>query len=666
MSIYIEFRDNLENNKSPRNVIIPIEELPSKVDPYTDAYRSLFFYDKDILEYVAKNGSVSGFRGKAGIERLVWDFDSTDLDIARRDALALISKLQSQYGVQENEVGIFFSGRKGFAVEIKCDGIEGIHNVLHENIPIYIKRLCIKLAGELESFDRVIYNHNRLYRINGTLHQKDSELDGASLRLFKTSISLSMLKSSTLDEIKKYAIEIRIPEDFNILSNPKKFSEEVQYIISHIDEISRDIQPNSVIVDEKNLPDEKLAPNRTKICIWRLCQGHYTSQRDNALLLIADHEKKQGMPAEAIKGKLRGIVELMNRNDPVKAKLDPIMESDLERLVRQVMNNNYDAGCYNPILDTQCSKKCYLAHAKFDDLNTNTITLLDAYKQSRAFYRKYYENIVPTGFATLDNNMPLFLSTLNIICGKAGAGKTSMMLNIMKHASEMNIPALFFSLDMSQEMLISRCAPILLADKQGTNLISAKSFMEAHARNNVDLMDKALKEFEKISTNVLISSQRSMTVRQINDEIDKQEQIWGRKIKLVIVDYVQLLASDKEGFANHEFNSAALTELAKNKQVCVIGLSQATGDYNTGAILAKGSRAWEEGTSTQINCFRPFQIEQPQYDFIMSIRMAKNRLGATDTIDLFFDGASGFMRDLSEAELLEVSALRDRVDHEDK
>lgn len=665
MTVYIEFRDNLENNKTARNTIIPIEELPSRVDPYTDAYRSLFFYDKDILEYVAKNGSVSGFRGKAGIERLVWDFDSTDLDIARKDALALISKLKTQYQVKDNEIGIFFSGRKGFAIEVKCDGIVGIDKVLHENVPIYIKRLCIKIANELESFDRVIYNHNRLYRINGTLHQKESELEGANLRLFKTSISLSMLQNSTLDDIKKYAIELRIPEEFTTLTNPTKFSEEIQYIIAHIDEISRDIQPNAVIVDEKNLPDEKLAPNRSKICIWRLCQGHYTSQRDNALLLIADYEKKAGMPAEAIRGKLKGIVELMNRNDPVKAKLDPIIDSDLDRLVRQVMNNNYDAGCYNPILDSQCSRKCYLAHAKFDDLNTNTITLLDAYKQSRSFYRKYYENIVPTGFNTLDNNMPLFLSTLNIICGKSGTGKTSFMLNIMKHASAMNIPALFFSLDMSQEMLISRCAPILLANKEGTNLISAKSFMESHARNNTDLMDRALQEFEKISTNVLISSQRSMTVKQINDEVEKQEQIWGRKIKLVIIDYVQLLASDKEGFANHEFNASALTELAKNRGVCVIGLSQATGDYNTGAILAKGSRAWEEGTSTQINCFRPFQIEQPAYDFIMSVRMAKNRLGATDTIDLFFDGASGFMRDLTESELLEVSALRDRVDHED-
>jgi hypothetical protein len=665
VTVYIEFRDNLENNKTARNTIIPIEELPSRVDPYTDAYRSLFFYDKDILEYVAKNGSVSGFRGKAGIERLVWDFDSTDLDIARKDALALISKLKTQYQVKDNEIGIFFSGRKGFAIEVKCDGIVGIDKVLHENVPIYIKRLCIKIANELESFDRVIYNHNRLYRINGTLHQKESELEGANLRLFKTSISLSMLQNSTLDDIKKYAIELRIPEEFTTLTNPTKFSEEIQYIIAHIDEISRDIQPNAVIVDEKNLPDEKLAPNRSKICIWRLCQGHYTSQRDNALLLIADYEKKAGMPAEAIRGKLKGIVELMNRNDPVKAKLDPIIDSDLDRLVRQVMNNNYDAGCYNPILDSQCSRKCYLAHAKFDDLNTNTITLLDAYKQSRSFYRKYYENIVPTGFNTLDNNMPLFLSTLNIICGKSGTGKTSFMLNIMKHASAMNIPALFFSLDMSQEMLISRCAPILLANKEGTNLISAKSFMESHARNNTDLMDRALQEFEKISTNVLISSQRSMTVKQINDEVEKQEQIWGRKIKLVIIDYVQLLASDKEGFANHEFNASALTELAKNRGVCVIGLSQATGDYNTGAILAKGSRAWEEGTSTQINCFRPFQIEQPAYDFIMSVRMAKNRLGATDTIDLFFDGASGFMRDLTESELLEVSALRDRVDHED-
>lgn len=1015
MSKYIEFRKELENNKAERACVIPLHELPNKVDPYKDCYRSLFFYDEEILKHVTDKGSVSGFRGKAGIDRLVWDFDHTDLEVARRDSLELIRRLEQKYKIQKNEIGVFFSGRKGFAVEIKCNDIKGLDGVLDENIPIFVKKLCIKIAGDLESFDRVIYNHNRLYRIAGTLHQKEVPLEKGSIRLFKTSISYEMLQTSSIENIKKYAMTLRVPESFDKISDVSKINAEVKYIIDHIDEISRSL-PEVPKVQAGMQTDDSLAPKNYKTCIWRLCQGSYTVGRDNALLRIADHEKKLGMPPSVIKNKLRGVLELMNEADPKKTKLDPMGEQDLERIVNQAMTREYDFGCYDPVLDSQCSKKCFLAHRKFNESDAETVTLLDAYVQSKSFYQKYYENIVPTGLKAIDDTMPLFNGTLNLIVGKPGChprgtevimydgtlkkveevqlgdelmgpdstvriveqlcrnrqemvkiipnkgksfvvnldhelslinvdtkktilislrnyfkknktfkkrhllyrtgvefdakfqkpleidpyilglwlgdgtsssnrfytmdkevisslenyanslglelrkvdsmskksgkascyaiasknskrntnsflqalrslnllnnkhiphkyltsskenrlallaglidsdgykalsskskkqwgssyeyttklkklstdilflvrslgfaaydnpsiksaiykdgtksiaksyhrisisgethtipvriprkkcntrmsnknvlhvgftasklpvdnyygftlnkdhlyllddftvtkntGKTSLMLNIMKNASQNNIPALFFSLDMSQEMLIQRCAPILLADKHGQPFISGTDFMQAHARNDAKLMDEALKAFESVSKNVLISSKRSMKVSEIADEIDRQEARWGRKVKLVIVDYVQLLRSDKEGFANHEFNSEALAEVAKNKKVCLLGLSQAVGGYNDPDILAKGSRAWEEQTSTQLNCFRPFKEKQPEYDYVMSLRMAKNRLGSTDIVDLFFNGPSGFVRDLKEHEDLEIKALKERLGHD--
>lgn len=999
MGKYVEFRKELETNKTGRRAcVIPISELVENVDPYVDCYRSLFYYDEEILKHVTEKKTVSGFRGKAGADILVWDFDNKDLTQAKEDALSLINKLNDEYDIDDSEIGVFFSGRKGFAIEVRTSGILGLDGVLDENIPLYVKKLCTKLAGDLESFDGVIYNHNRLYRISGTLHQKESDLNGCLVRLFKMSLPMTFFRQSSVEEIRTYAQQVHLPETVATIKSPEKLSKELSHIIKHIDTISKELP--RVQANSEGIADENSAPSRVKTCIWRICQGSYTEGRDNALLRVADHERKQGSPPEVIKGKLQGVLALMNQNDPQKAQIDPITDYDLDRIVRQSMNNDYDYGCFDPVLDSLCSKKCHLASKKFKESNVETVTLADAYRRSTPFYKKYYENIVPTGFRTLDLNMPLFRGTFNLIVGKPGChekgteilmfdgsvkkvedvetrdllmgpdssprtvldlcrakqemvkiiptkgapftvnldhilslrysnyngrngiknisvrdylalskteqtklklyrtgvefnsdfykdleidpyilgiwlgdgasrsnliytmdkevvsamtdyansvdlevrisesqsknsglakcyvigsktskrdtneflqslrklellgnkhipnhylvssrsdrlnllsglldsdghktnscfefvskwkhltdsvlflsrslgfsayvvekvvngtvyyrmcisgdteeipvrierkkcpkrqqiknvlhtgfttellpvdnyygfcldkdhlyvmgdftvthntGKTSLMLNIMKHASSNGIPALFFSLDMSEAMLVQRCAPILLSTENDPAKMSGKDFMQAHARDDIELMEQAAEAFDKLGDNVKITSNRGLTVEDIRAEIERQESILGNEIKLVIVDYVQLLKSDKDGFANHEYNAESITALAKEKNICILGLSQATGEKNDADILAKGSRAWEEQVSTQINCFRPFERHNQEYDFIMSIRMAKNRLGGTGTIDLFFHGPTGFSRDLHEGEQLELEALRDRIEHE--
>lgn len=668
MSFYIEFRDNLEGNKTLRNTVIPLDKLYEKVDPYHDSYRGLFFYSEEMLKHVAQTGSVSRYNGPSGVKYLVWDFDSTEVEASRTDAVQLLDRLVSQYGLNENEVGIYFSGKKGFHIEIKTDGITVLDNKLDDNIPVYVKRICLSLAEGLKTLDKGIYNHNRLYRIAGTLHNKESEVAGQMVRLFKTRISGNALRTFTIEDIKKSAIKLRVPDLFYPIKDPSKLNAVVDSVVKNVNEVTREANVNLPVINQEGVSDENLAPARVKTCMWRLYQGDYTDGRNNALLRIADHEKKQGKPAEVVKATLYGVVDIMNRRNPAKAKLDPISDHEIDTLVRQAFTSEIDYGCNDFVLDAMCSKKCYLAPKKFNDSKADTVTIAEAYKRSKVFFKEYNANLVNTGFKTVDEKMPLLLSTFNLIVGRPGTGKTSVMLNLLKNASEADMPAIFFNMDMSEEMLIQRAAPIFMYDKNYTGSISGTDFMKAHADNNEALLKKAELAFEKISENVLISSQRSMTVKDIEVEIDRQEKIWGRKIKLVIVDYVQLLKSDKEGHFNDQFNAEALTTLAKNRKICVLGLSQSTGTSTTSGngdsgeySFAKGSRAWEEQTSTQINCFRPFKDVAPQYDHIISVRMVKNRLGATDRVDLFFHGASGIVRDLTKEEQLEFEALRQQL-----
>lgn len=670
MSRYVEFRAGIVNNRTERANVVQLDDLYKHIDPFKDCYRSLFYYDSAILEHITKNNTISGFRGKVGIDRLVFDFDHQDLELARKDAVLLIDRLLTQYDIKSNEIGIFFSGRKGFAIELKVNGLTEIDNQLDANLPYLVKRVCLTLAEGLDSADRVIYNHNRLYRINGTLHQNRSVLNGIEVQLFKTSISETVLRNSSIDDIKQIATKLSVPIDFDIISNVSKINTLIAKVKENINKVVREL-PNNIPTNSNGLPDDNLAPKGQKICIWRLSQGTVTESRNNSLLRIAVHDKNLGLPKEVVKGKLTGVATLMKANNPEKDKLDPITEGDIELIVNQAFNNPYDYGCLDPVLSSVCSRKCYLAPKVFPDQASSFTTFSEALDKASNFYRKYYDVIVPTGLTSIDSEMPLFLGTFNLIIGLPGTGKTSVLLNIIRNAAKANIPLAFFNMDMSEEMLIQRFAPILIVDEQGRPKMSGKQFMERYARGDNALIKEAKEAFEKLSEEALLSSRSNLTVADIRKEIEMYEAMSNKKLKLIVLDYVQLLKSDKDGlYANSTFNAEALKELSKEKNVCIIGLSQTQrsggSDQELGLAAGKGSGAWEENASTQINCWRPFSLKRPEQDWVITLKMAKNRLGATNKVDLFWHGPSGYVRDLAESEQMQLVALREQVEHEEQ
>ena len=668
MSQYVEFRDRLYENKSLRNLVVPVEKLFEKVDPYNDAYRGMFYYDEGILKHIAEKGSVSGYHGKLSAPYIIWDFDDSDPELSRKDTIQLIHRLIDQYDIDEEEIGVFFSGRKGFHVEVSTKGVTGLDGILDENMPHFIKRIALKIGEGLETLDKGIYNANRLYRISGTLHNKESEVDGKNLKLFKTSITPLFLLENDMESIKKYSVEIRTPIPFRVIKNTAKISKLASEVITQVKDKVKSVVDLPVLNNE-GISDENKAPLRSKVCQWRIQQGDYTEGRNNALLRAAVHEKELGKPKEVVKYTLLGILEMMNNRDPKKAQVDPITEGEIDTIVKQAFHNDFSFGCNDDILNDLCSRKCYLAPAKFKESKIEMVSMLEAYEQSIGFFKNYYNNIVPTGLNTLDERVPLFLGTTNLIVAPPGSGKTSLILNIINNVSQLDMPTLFFSLDMSQQMVIQRAAPIFLTSVLNGPVISGKEFMQSFARNDESLMLKAKEAFKRVAENVKISSDRAMAVKDIEDQIDRQEKIWGTKIKLVIIDYVQLLKSEKEGYHNDTFNAEALTSLAKNKNICIIGLSQTSrSSYsnNNEHFNAKGSGAWEEQFSTQINLFRPFKdTDHADYDHFVSLRFMKNRMGKTEKIDLYFNGATGIIRDLSFDEIGQLQALRQEFETKD-
>lgn len=652
MQKFYEFRKDLFGAHK-RNVILTENQLQSQIDSSVDCYRGLFHYDSAIFKHIEENNSVTGYTGPVGADKVVFDLDSeTDLESARNDALEVIYTLNQEYDIQLDEISIFFSGKKGFSVEFLTQGIGTLDQVLSERIPVLLKRFCLKVAGHLDTFDTGIYQHNRLFRLPNTQHYKETDLYGQNVRLFKTNISYDMLQSETIQSIQEYASEMREVVEILPVKNTEKLYKVFSQIYSEIDKKIKElpVHQNFKRSDSVNLNN---APKYTKLCIWKLSQGVFTQQRDNALFAIADDEKKKGMPQEVTRGKLQGVLELMNAHDPEKAAIDPISDNDLERIVRQTYSKNYDFGCFAPILHDSCEPSCYLAHIKFEESKAGLTSVSDAYLGAKNFFKNYHANLITTGFNSIDTTVPFFIKTFNVIAGAPGAAKTSIAFNMLRHLSQNDIPTLFLSMDMGMEMAIQRLATVLYPEN-----LSGTDFMKAASEGNTSLINKFDTIFENFNQHIKISDKRSLSVVDIRNEIETQEQTWGMKPKVVIIDYVQLISSSKQGHEQHSSNAEYLTQLAKEKQICIIGLSQASQfeDKRTGSFSAKGSKAWEEQATVQLNCFRPFQHDEEEVDDVLSLKVLKNRLGMTSTIHLRFDGASGHIRDLDEGELFEVKA----------
>jgi len=134
--------------------------------PKSDWYTSLFYFRDDSKKYfVQNNNSIGGYKGTAYSKKLAFDFDSEqDVQKAKDDAIELIKRLEADGVDVYKHVIVYFSGSKGFHVEMPMS---------KELTSKEIENICINLAEGLPTFDKVIYNTTRLYRLPYTKHNSN-------------------------------------------------------------------------------------------------------------------------------------------------------------------------------------------------------------------------------------------------------------------------------------------------------------------------------------------------------------------------------------------------------------------------------------------------------------------------------------------------------------
>jgi len=250
---------------------------------------------------------------------------------------------------------------------------------------------------------------------------------------------------------------------------------------------------------------------------------------------------------------------------------------------------------------------------------------------------------VPTGFPKLDNILSgLQKSDLIILGARPSLGKTSMALDIMRHAALVaKIPVGFFSLEMSREQVIDR---IISAESQ----VPLWEIRTGKIRDDVEfqMIQSSLDRLSE--AHIYIEDTPSMNILQMRSMARRLQVEHG--LGLIVVDYLQLITprtnSDNTVQQITEI-SRGLKALARELKTPVLALSQLSRDidkrdYGGGPKLSdlRDSGSIEQDADVVMFISRKDRAGQdvlPEEQGIATIHVAKHRNGPIGSLQLRFD-----------------------------
>ena len=243
---------------------------------------------------------------------------------------------------------------------------------------------------------------------------------------------------------------------------------------------------------------------------------------------------------------------------------------------------------------------------------------------------------IPSGFSELDAKIGgLSRSDLNLIAARPGIGKTSLALNIASHvALKEKKGVAIFSLEMSGEQLVSR-------------MISSLALVDSSRLRTGDIRpDEWTRLAEAVSilgdSPMKIDDNAGVTVQEIKAKLRRE-----KDIGLVIIDYLQLMRSGSRSENRVQEVaeiSRSLKIMARELDIPVVALSQlnraseSRKDKKPMLSDLRESGSIEQDADIVIFLYRDEDNPDLEARNIVNCSVAKNRHGATGTIDFLWSG----------------------------
>lgn len=178
--------------------------------------------------------------------------------------------------------------------------------------------------------------------------------------------------------------------------------------------------------------------------------------------------------------------------------------------------------------------------------------------------------VLSTGYYALDAKLTgLRPGALTIVAARPAMGKTAFGLNIIANACIYNhIPGAFFSLEMTSDELLHRTI---------SNLASINGNAIRRQKLTQDEWNRYLQASERCTNEHLyVDDTPAISISVLRDRVKRMYNQYG--IRILVVDYLQLMCSDKKRIQNREQEvadiSRGLKAIAKELHIPVVALSQ--------------------------------------------------------------------------------------------
>ena len=255
---------------------------------------------------------------------------------------------------------------------------------------------------------------------------------------------------------------------------------------------------------------------------------------------------------------------------------------------------------------------------------------------------------VPTGFRDIDDvTQGLQPGQMVVVAGRPAMGKSTLGIDFARAAAlHHNMTSIVFSLEMSKVELAQR-------------IISAETNIPLAAMRRADDITadrwNTLNNFWNKLQNapLFIDDSPNMSLMEIRAKCRRLKQT--NDLKLVVIDYLQLMSSGKQVESRQqevsEF-SRALKLLAKELEVPVVALSQLNrgpemrNDKKPQLSDLRESGSIEQDADVVLLVHRPDFYDKEDRPGEADINMAKHRNGPTETFHLAFLGAYSKFKDM--------------------
>ena len=185
---------------------------------------------------------------------------------------------------------------------------------------------------------------------------------------------------------------------------------------------------------------------------------------------------------------------------------------------------------------------------------------------------------MPTGFDDLDYYIGgLQQGNLIIVAGRPAMGKTAFALDLLRNAAknmDKGYIAMLFSLEMDKNRIAAR---MFSAESSVDNTYFRLCIKDNEKWDEIiHRIQQEAKEFEQNTSDIYIDDTAGITLEEIYEKCHNQQVYTGKKIGLVVVDYLQIMGVEKT--ANRAMDvaylSMGLKNLSKQFSCPVVALSQ--------------------------------------------------------------------------------------------